>query len=225
MRLLSSDEGIEDVIARLRAAAPPPEPPKPVNLGALRLSRCDARGVPNHYQVREIIRDGARETKAVSAVASTVSAYMKVRSDEKAVGSLPTLMVLCGPPRTGKTVALSFAVAAVDASALYVTTYQLADYPRMTRSYEDSPWNRLRQVDVLAIDELHADETVIPRVKSLIYERWDNGRCTLLGGNLTVGVFMERYLCDPALRRRVAEEYESGRLRHLEFAATVKELG
>jgi predicted AAA+ superfamily ATPase len=138
------------------------------------------------------------------------------------LGTQPTLIALCGPTRTGKTVALSLAVSSVEASALYVTTYQMADVPKPYRHDETHPWNTWRTVDVLAIDEVHADESVIPRIRSLLYERWDNGRCTLLAGNLTVSTFMARYLSDEALRRRVMEEYgPDGRLGAMEFAIEV----
>lgn len=216
---------VEAVIRRIREKAQPPEAPVVLSQGPAWLSRCAPRGVPGHYAVREAIRSGPRDTHAIRAVRATMAGFMKFRGDKNMVGSVPAMLMLSGPPRTGKTVALSYAIASVDATALYVSTYQMADVQRPSRHYDDHPWTRWREVDVLAIDELHADESVIPRVKSLLYERWDNGKCTLLGGNVTVPLFLERYLCDPALQARVMEEYgDSGRLSHLEFTVTVKDL-
>ena len=221
----SSLSEVERWVEQLRARARPPVERVKKNDSAVWLSRCQDRNVPGHYAVREAIKTGPRDTLAVRSVRGTVEAFMAVRADRNSVGSVPAMMMLCGPPRTGKTVALSYAVASVDTTALYVTTYQIADIPKPSRHFDDHPYQKWRQVDVLAIDELHADESVIPRVKSLLYERWDNGKCTLLGGNVTVPVFMERYLCDPALERRVMEEYgQGGKLSHLDFAVTVKEL-
>ena len=74
----------------------------------------------------------------------------------------------------------------------------------------EHPFARWRTVDVLAIDELHADATVITRIRSLLYERWDEGRCTILAGNITTAQFLDSYLSDAALHRRVLEEYPPG---------------
>lgn len=218
---------MEKMDAALKRLQDRPSKPRkasaPVDAGLQRLQRADDRNVPRHRALRQALRDGPRQTAAVQHAIATVDAYMLVRANEAAMfGTQPTLLALCGPTRTGKTVALSLAIASVDAPALYVTTYQMADVPRPYRWDEAHPWNTWRTIDVLAIDELHADETVTPRVRALLYERWDNGRCTLLAGNLLEETFMERYLSDLALRRRVEEEYgPAGKLGRMEFAVTV----
>ncbi len=104
------------------------------------------------------------------------------------------LLVVSGPPGTGKSCALAWTIVREGSSARYVSACDL-----FSPSLVDSA---LCDVQVLGVDDLGFERTVAPEyVAGFLARRHALGRCTLVTTHLTREAFFERYLAVPNGRR------------------------
>lgn len=126
-------------------------------------------------------------------------------------GKRPAFRVLLGPMGTGKSVALTFALAHAPRGAAYTTA---AEITRTHRAMHDNRgvWAKWVNVDLLCIDELGTEEK--PEViTELLLDRWKTGGLTIGAGNVSAKVIASRYLAGELgarLKERLGEQVARG---------------
>lgn len=177
-------------------------------------------GIPKGEAIQAIaLAEAKRSTDAMRVV----SAALDRAAQGEAGSGTPYTLVLLGPTGTGKTVALAWLAAHWPGGAQYLHASRVPD-PRtdMTRlpfGMQDELAvlaDRLMTVPLLCVDEIgmERDPTTIEYWAS---RRWDDGLVTVMAGNQTLDVLLQRYR-DPRFSSRILahgalEELTDGDLR------------
>jgi hypothetical protein len=178
------------------------------SLAAMEFRRLDAeatlRGVPTDPDVRDVaLRRDPSGTDQLETVAAVLG-----RRGAKPGRPRPCLLVLLGPPGTGKSCALAWAVTHHARTSRFATAALVAASLRNGHSEARAAWDRLLAPDLLAVDELGREHNP-GAVVELVIDRWSAGKATLLCGNLEPDAFRARYP-DPALRSRMHLQVSRG---------------
>lgn len=144
---------------------------------------CALRGVPDDVEVRRWALEPHPHGPLFDAIREAIQ-WQRAQQESRG-GLVPVVRLLIGPPGTGKTSAVGWAVTTWPKRARYITADELC------RAKEDS-WNDAGDVSLLALDELGI-EAHPDRVTELLLRRWSKGRLTLCATNLTLGEFTVRY--------------------------------
>ena len=158
------------------------------------LDRATSRGVPLGEPIRRVVI--STNPVATPALLALRKALMGRTS------GVPLIVLLAGSVGVGKTSALARVVALHALSAAYV---RASDYCSAAGNWRRESIEQLaKSVDLLAIDELGAEGS--PRaIVELLVQRFDEGKATILAGNLDSDVVGERYY-DRAIDSRVTRE-------------------
>lgn len=198
-----SAAALRDIIARIAAAR---EGARGVALEAQRRAdraawhetlraRCDHRGVPRASDIRRCVF----MPELTLGAGKTLGTALARRGDPR--HARWALVVLLGGTGIGKTSALAWSVARHAREARYALARDaasaLVDRPRAFESERDAAelCDTLRAVDLLALDELGTEpQRDSAELLGLASHRCDEGRATVLAGNLSLAQFVARYL-------------------------------
>jgi hypothetical protein len=167
--------------------------------------RAGPAGLPGAGDLRRVaLGDDVRETPALAALAD---ALVKREAAKTEWGPAPLLLVLGGPPGTGKSCAMARCVVRHRKPARYVAATEVSA-TRRDWSTADTWREWLSGADLLALDDL-GEETGDPAVlRALMTERWNHGLATVASSNLSRADFAARYfdarLTDRAVREQAA---------------------
>lgn len=163
--------------------------------------RMDSRGIPALRELRAVatIEDPPR-TRAMRVVRWALT----WRGSETGLGGRkPLVLVLSGSPGCGKSCAGAWAVAHSYRS-LFVPASRVASTPDNGFSDNVTRWEEWRSIDLLVLDEL-GDELargdVTERITTLLSDRYNDGRATIVTTNIACDAFIERYLNDRLVSR------------------------
>lgn len=101
--------------------------------------------------------------------------------------------VVSGARGTGKSSAMAWVLLHGEASALYVLAPELLAVPQNGFSENAHRWERWRSVPLLAIDDLGTETGDTEIITSLLWQRYERGRRTLLTTNLSREQLVARY--------------------------------
>lgn len=173
---------------------------------------CDLRGIPDDFEVRRWALDPHPTGPLFKAISEAIR--FKLDRQKELGGVVPVMRFLVGSPGTGKSSALAWAVAEWEQPALFTTADVLC------RSKDETLWRDVARVSLLVIDELGIEPTA-DRITELMLQRWQRGKLTLCGTNLTAKELMDRYMTGAGARLldRLAHQKANG------LAAQVKAIG
>lgn len=191
------------VVERLRAL-PPPDPAEVQRAEARRQrervraerERADALGIPGNAELRAVVfAERPRMTAALSAVEEAL-----VWRARRRVGQV---LVLGGPPGTGKSTAVARALYQ-RGRGVWVAATDLAARPRNAFSENERAWELWLGAVTLVVDDLGLEPGDPNAVAGLLSRRFDAGLLTLCTTNMTQETFAHRYL-GGALGDRLAD--------------------
>lgn len=157
--------------------------------------RCRERCVPMAADTRRWVF--ASDMTGVAA--SELDRAMERRGDPRQ--ARPAIVVILGGAGVGKTAAMARAIARHqrDAHYAYARDASIALVARhrsfaLERSHAELS-QKLHEVDLLALDELGTEPPALTtELIHLVAARWEEGRATLLAGNLSPEQFTARYV-------------------------------
>lgn len=163
---------------------------------------CTLRGVPDDVEVRRWALEPHPSGPLFDAIREAIE-WQRAQQEERG-GLVPVVRFLLGSPGTGKTSALSWAVATWPRRARYVTADELC-------RAADGAWSEAAAVSLLALDELGI-EAHPDRVTELLLRRWSKGLLTLCGSNLALDELARRYTTTAGSRLldRLRSQHERG---------------
>lgn len=215
-------ESIEQAFARINAFLETPEGREHAaharamedrrRRNALR-ALAEERDVPLETGLRDVVLDDAPLMTDAMLAATDALAWRGIH-DGHGRGRRPVILVVAGPPGTGKSAALSRVVAHHERTARYVTAAQVATTVRNGHSDPEAKWLRWERADLLAIDEVGVETAKDAEpITSLLLARWTHGGATIVAGNISAGGFIQRY-ASGALGERLADRLVNGQKAH-----------
>ncbi len=165
--------------------------------------------LPNELGLRSVaLDDDAGRTPAIEALLAALE-WRSSRS-KPAIGSQPMIVMLGGPPGTGKSCAAAWVLIRAKGDALYSTAAEIVATPRNGWSANEEKWAQWLAVDLLAIDELGGEKGDPSALVYLLADRFNRGRATLLTGNLKRSDFAARYKDERLIDRLVNGQGHGG---------------
>lgn len=147
--------------------------------------------LPAHEDLRAVAYDDdPRETAALRAVRAALT-----WRNGRRVGQV---LVLTGPPGTGKSSACAWVVLRAETGALWTAAPDVLATPRNGFSENTYRWERWQSVPLLVVDDLGTETGDAESLATLLAVRFDRGLLTLASTNLDARDFASRYLAGPA---------------------------
>jgi hypothetical protein len=155
------------------------------------LAQAVQRGVPRMRPLLEVVlTEPVAVTPALAAFGEAL-AWRAGRSTGDA--REPLVRVVGGVPGTGKSCGMARVVARHERSAHFVDAREVATTPQDGWSHHEARWATWLSVDLLGLDDLGTEPGDACILRTLLEQRYNAGRATLVTTNLTRADLVARY--------------------------------
>lgn len=158
------------------------------------IERLSDRGIPRHEGTRKVAV--TPRIPCTAAVASMIAALRWCYTQSPVPGARRgAVVILAGDVGCGKSAGGAWFIAHLPVPALFITADEVAGIPNNDWSSHQIARERLREIEVLFIDEagLEGSERAGPRIASILHRRYDRGLLTVVATNLDLASFRDRY--------------------------------
>ena len=171
-------------------------------------NRANEIELPNELGLRTVALDDSAGGSAITSLLAALE-WRATRSTP-AIGSQPIIVMLGGPPGTGKSCAAAWVILRAKGDARYATAAEIVATPRNGWSANEEKWEQWLSIDLLAIDELGGEKGDPGQLVYLLSDRFNRGRATILTGNLKRNDFATRYKDERLIDRLVNGQGHGG---------------
>jgi DNA replication protein DnaC len=183
-----------------------------------KVNAADAAHLPDEAGLRGVALDD--EPTPTEALAAFREAMVWRGPRRYGRGARGLVRLVAGPPGTGKSCALAWVT--MRHGGVYATAAAIVATPRNGWSANEEKWERWLAVDLLAIDEVGCERGDPAAIVYLLGERYNQGRATLLAGNLKRVEFQQRYADERLADRLVNGQGHGGAATGLAWYVGVK---